>query len=80
MSDATLAVKKLKPHFPTHIAHGALLFGIIERAIVDTADTGEDPTIRQDAVSWLRGPLWPAEMCGVDSAYVHRILTTMRII
>jgi hypothetical protein len=67
---------KLRLEWPTG-PEADLLFGVIDQALQDAFnDSSVDSKeyIREDARKFLKGWMWPAEVCGVSSSRIHWIL------
>ena len=77
---ANLAIKKIALSYP-ETPEGKLGFAVTERAILDAYDfkerkvNGIDISDREGALSYLNeGEMYWAEMCGVNSDYIRRVI------
>ena len=71
---ATHVSKKIRPEFPK-TPEGWLMWAVIDRALRDSYSN--DRHIRRDtaiAKQYLRGDMPHAEVCGVSSAWIRRVI------
>jgi len=66
---AFVAMKKLKHEFP-NTGYAMLWYSVLNRTVVDLFN----PVRRSSALNYLAGNINAAEICGVDSDYVRRVL------
>lgn len=67
---AMFACEKIKTQFPTY-PEAKLYFAVVALAVMDLSHGG---ALRRAAERYLRGTIHAAEVCGVDSAWIRRVL------
>jgi len=75
-----LAIYKVRWIFPTIHPPGMLFLKIVERAIIDAFTLAPDDPDRETAVDFLKSDMWCAEMVGVDSDYIRRIIKQVGLV
>ena len=76
MDDRTkvkLIIGKMKPYF-NDCPESMLMFGIIEQALRDLTVSGLPLEDRLSAIHYLKRNMVHAEICGIDSAWIRRLI------
>jgi hypothetical protein len=66
---AVVIRRKIRSQFPLGVPEARLMCAVVEKAIDDGISGGNDA-----AVMYLSGQIPHAEVCGVDSSWIHRVI------
>lgn len=84
MKLSDLVIEKIKYQFPDN-PEGRLMFAVIEQALKDLTAMKRskekpipDLLIRASAENYLRGPMPHAELVGVSSDWIKRVINTIK--